>query len=95
MLRFDLGGITGLIARASKLPMKLSRHTLIGKQRLRLDGRDERFGLVDVVHLSSRQAQHQRISQRIDDNMNFRGQSAARAADSLVEPSFLRAPALC
>ena len=53
------------------------------------------FGLGDVVGLSACETDGQRISQRIDDDMYFGCQPAARTAYGLVAPPFLRAPALC
>jgi hypothetical protein len=51
--------------------------------------------LRDIVNLPTREAERQRIAQRVDDYMDFRREPAARAADGLVETPFLRAPALC
>jgi hypothetical protein len=56
---------------------------------------DKHLGLGDIVYLSAGEAQRQRIAQGVDDDMNFCGQSGARAAYGLVEPPFFRAPALC
>ena len=53
------------------------------------------FSLSDVVHLAAGEAKRQRIAQGVDDHMDLAGQAAARAAYGLVEPPFLRAPALC
>ena len=55
----------------------------------------EGFSLGDVVDLSARQAERQRVAQGVDDHMDLGGWAAARAAYGLVEPPFLRAPALC
>jgi hypothetical protein len=46
------------------------------------------------VVLSGRQHQRDGIAQRIDERMDLRGQSAARAPDRL-RTVFFRAPALC
>ena len=55
----------------------------------------ECFSLGDVVDLAARQAERQRVAQGVDDHMDLGGRAAARAAYGLVEPPFLRAPALC
>jgi hypothetical protein len=68
---------------------------LVGQHGFGLDLRGERLGLRDVLDLAAGQAERQRIAQRIDDDMDFRRQTAARAAYRLVEAPFLSAPALC
>lgn len=68
---------------------------LVGQQGFRLDQRHERFGLRDIVNLPTREAERQRIAQGVDDDMDFRREPTARAADGLIETPFLRAPALC
>ena len=45
----------------------------------------QRFSLGDVVNLTFGQSERERVSQRIDDHMDFRGQAAARAAYGLVD----------
>ena len=60
---------------------------------LYLGGEGLRLG--DVVGLPAREADGQRISQRIDNDMDFRCQPTARAAYGLIAAPFLRAPALC
>ena len=55
----------------------------------------EGFSLGDIVDLAAGEAERQRIAQGVDDHMDLGGQSAARAAYGLVDPPFLRAPALC
>jgi hypothetical protein len=42
--------------------------------------------LGNVVNLTTRQAERQRVAEGIDDHMDFRRKPAARAADGLVEP---------
>ena len=69
--------------------------TLVAEQGLRLDKCHQRLGLRDIVNLAAGEAERQRIAQGIDDHVDLRGEPAARAADGLVEPLFLRAPALC
>ena len=55
----------------------------------------ERFGLGDVMDLTAGQTERERISEGVDDHMDFRGQATARTANGLVDAPFLRAPALC
>ena len=55
----------------------------------------EGLSLGDVVDLAAGEAERQRVAQGVDDHMDLGGQSAARAAYGLVDPPFLRAPALC
>ena len=55
----------------------------------------EGFSLGDVVDLAAGEAERQRVAQGVDDHMDLGGRAAARAAYGLVEPPFLRAPALC
>ena len=68
---------------------------LIGENGLWLDLCGQRFSLGNVVNLTFGQSERERVSQRIDDHMDFRGQAAARTAYGLVDAFFLRAPALC
>ena len=68
---------------------------LVGQHGFGRDLGGERLGLRDVMDLTAGQTQRQRIAQRIDDDMDFRRQTAARAAYRLVETPFLSAPALC
>ena len=55
----------------------------------------ERFSLGYVVDLAAGEAERQRVAQGVDDHMDLGRRAAARAAYGLVEPPFLRAPALC
>jgi hypothetical protein len=47
------------------------------------------------VDLAFCQRRFQRVAEGVDDDMDFRCQSAARAADGLIFAPFLSAPALC
>ena len=69
--------------------------SLVGEQGFWLDLRQQRVGLRDVMDLSTREAERQRIAQGVDDHMDFRREPAARAANGLIETPFLRAPAEC
>jgi hypothetical protein len=68
---------------------------LVGEQGSGLDKSSQCRGLRDVMGIAAGEAQRQRISKRIDDDMDFRCQATTRAAYGLVEAPFLRAPALC
>ena len=68
---------------------------LVAEERSGLDFSRKRFCLRDVMCLSSSQAERERVSQGVDDGMDFRRQAAARAAYGFVLAPFLRAPALC
>ena len=67
----------------------------VSKDRIWFHLDDKRFSLGDVVSLSAREAQHQRIAQGVDDNMDFGGQPTVRATYGLVGAPFFRTPALC
>ena len=69
--------------------------TFVGDEGLRLDFGQERFGLGDVVGLTARQADRQRIAERIDDGVDLGRQSAARPPERFRPAVFLGAPALC
>jgi hypothetical protein len=69
--------------------------TFVSDEGLRLDFGEQRFGLGYVVSLTARQADRQRIAERIDDGVNLGGQSAARSPDRFRPAVFLGAPALC
>ena len=68
---------------------------LVAEEGFGLRFRGEGFSLGDVVDLAAGEAERQRIAQGVDDHMDLGGQAAARAAYGLVDPPFLRAPALC
>jgi len=56
---------------------------------------DQGGALGHIRHLAGRQNEANRIAQRIDAGMDFRRQSAPRAADRLIARVFLGAPAAC
>jgi hypothetical protein len=86
--RFDL-------AHSEALNEVIAVICLVGEERAGLDLSGERFGLVDIVHLTTRQADRQRIAQSINDDVYLCRQAATRAAYGLIGAPFLRAPALC
>jgi hypothetical protein len=47
------------------------------------------------MDLAAGEAERQRVAESVDDRMDFGGQAAARPAYGLVDPPFLRPPALC
>jgi hypothetical protein len=53
------------------------------------------LGLADVGGLAGRKGKGNRITERIDDGVDFRRQSASGSADGLISALFFRAPALC
>jgi hypothetical protein len=68
---------------------------LVGEEGLRLDVFQERLGLAEIRGLAWGQGEGDRIAQRIDEGVDFGGQSASGASDGLVGAVFFRAPALC
>jgi hypothetical protein len=92
-LRFALGGITGLIARTSRLATYLSESLpFVSEKGLGVYFRGQRFGLSDVVDLAACQTERERISQSVDDHMDFRGQASARSAYGLIDDWLLARP---
>ena len=69
--------------------------SLVGEEGIGLGLGSQGFGLRDVVNLAAGEAEYERISHGIDDGMDFRRETAARAPYGLVETPILRAPALC
>ena len=68
---------------------------LVGEQDSRLDLGRQRFRLGDVVSVATGEAERQWIAERVNDHVDFCRETTARAADGLVAPPYLRAPALC
>ena len=68
---------------------------LVAKEGFGLGFSREGFSLGDIVDLAAGEAERQRVAQGVDDHMDLGGRAAARAAYGLVDPPFLRAPALC
>ena len=69
--------------------------SLIAEQGFGRDKRQQCGGLRDVMDLPTREVERQRIAQGVDDHMDFRREPTTRAANGLIEPPFLRAPAEC
>ena len=67
---------------------------LIAEQGLWIDGFQQRFGAGQIVGLPGRKLDLDGIAERIDQGVDFGGQSTARAPDRLLAV-FFRAPALC
>ena len=68
--------------------------SLVAKQGLRISAVDQLLRASQIVGLSWREHQFDRIAQSIDKRMDFGRQSAAGSADCLFAV-FFRAPALC
>ena len=69
--------------------------SFVADKRLRRDLSKERLSLGDLVDLAFGEAERQRIAESIDDDVDFGGRAAARAAYGVVLAPFFRAPALC
>jgi len=68
--------------------------SLVGNERTRIGIFEQRLRAIQVMVLPWRQHQVARITQGIDERVNFGGQSSTRSADRL-RTVFFRAPALC
>lgn len=82
-------------ARFEALDEAVAVVSLVGEKRFGIGLRHQFFGLRHIVDLAAGEAEHEWISQGVDDGMDFRRQAAARAAYGLVLTPFFRAPALC
>ena len=82
-------------AHAEALDEAVAVVALVGEERFGLDLGGQRFRLRDVVRLAAGETDRQRIAERVDDGVDFRGEAAARTAYGLVGAVFFRAPALC
>ena len=90
-LRRDHGSDCPLIERADQ---RVGVVSLVGEQRTWIGIFEQRLRTNQVMVLPWRQHQIDRISQSVDERMDFGSQSAARSADGL-RAVFFRAPALC
>ena len=78
-----------LIARAIRLLSEvICVITLVCEQSSELDQPHQRLSLRDIVNLTAGQDEPQRITQCIDDLVDFRRESTTREADSLSRPLF-------
>jgi hypothetical protein len=68
---------------------------LIGEESFRLDLVEQRLGLTEIGCLAWRERQGGGVAQSIDDHVYLGRQPSAGSTDSLADPPFLRAPALC
>ena len=82
------------VAPSERIDKWVSVEGLVAKHRPRIDGVEQRLRASQIVGLSGREHHFDGVAERIDQNMDFGGQSAARAADRLLAV-FFRAPALC
>jgi hypothetical protein len=70
--------------------------SLVGQESVGLELRQEGIGSLQIVGLTWRQQEPQRVAQGIDESVNFCAQSASAEPDGFVVLGlFLRAPALC
>jgi hypothetical protein len=69
--------------------------TLVCKEGFGFDACCQCLGLRNVMNITSSEAERQRISKSVNDDVDFCRQPAARAAYGFVTAPFLRAPALC
>ena len=67
---------------------------LVSDESFRIDPFEQRLRASQIMGLTRREHHIDRIAERIDEGMNFGGQSAARPADRLFAV-FFSAPALC
>ena len=89
------GNHRGDLAPVESVDQQIGVVSLIADQSLRIDAVDQRLRASHIVGLPGREHQLDGVAKGIDERVDFGRQSAARAADGLVEPPFLRAPALC
>ncbi len=69
--------------------------SLVTEERFRSNLADKGFGLRYIMRLAAGETDHEWISKRVDESMDFCRKSAARASYGLILPPFFRAPALC
>lgn len=82
------------VASLERFDEGVSVESLVAKQRPWLDIFQQRLRTSQIVRLTGREHHLDRVAKRIDQNVDFGRQSAARAADRLLAV-FLGAPALC
>lgn len=84
----------GDFALSKTVAERISIVRLVADQGFRIDPFEQRFCAGQIVGLPRREHDIDGIAERIDQHMNFGGQSAAGSADRLFAV-FFRAPALC
>ena len=85
-----LGGITGTISRWARV----SRSGSALYEHFWIDPFEQRLRTSQIANLTRREHHLDGIAERIDEDVNLGGQSAAGPADCLFAV-FFRAPALC
>ena len=88
------GNHRGDLAPVERVDQRISVVSLVADQGLRIGAIDQRLRASQIVGLPWREHHIDRIAERIDQDVDFGGQSAARSADRL-RAVFFRAPALC
>jgi hypothetical protein len=73
---------------------RIGVESLFGDQDIRIDCFDQRLGASQIVGLTRREHQVDRIAKGIDEGMDFGGQSAAGSTNYLLAVFFSR-PSLC
>ena len=91
--RWDHGRLAGLGQRFEHPLIRIEG--FVGNERLGLKLRQQGLGSSQVMLLTTGQMKADRIAQRIHQRVDFGGQPALAAADGLVGPGFLGAPAAC
>jgi len=84
----------GNVAPAEGFDQRIGVECLVTKQRLWIGRIEQRLGASQIVGLPGREHHRDGIAERIDQDVDFGGQSAAGSSDRLLAV-FFRAPALC
>jgi hypothetical protein len=77
------------------LDVRVGVVALVGNHGFGREVFEQRLGLRYIVNLTRRERERDWIAERIDGRVDFRRQSATRAADRLILAVFFWAPALC
>jgi hypothetical protein len=83
------------VARLEPLDVRVGVVALVGNHGFGREVFEQRLGLRYIVNLTRRERERDWIAERIDGRVDFRRQSATRAADRLILAVFFWAPALC
>ena len=88
------GNDRGDLAPIERVDQRIGIVSLVADQGLRIGAIDQRLRASQIVGLPWREHDIDRIAERIDQDVNFGGQSAARSTDRL-RAVFSPAPTLC
>lgn len=83
------------VARFEPLDERVGVVALVSNHGVGREVFEQRLGLRYIVNLPRRERERDWIAERIDGRVDFRRQSATRAADRLILAVFFWAPALC